>query len=125
MQRQPDDAVRIHPRVRQGDREQGTFARDRSVMRLTPRQQEIVRLVAEGLKDVVIGRRLGIGTATVKNYVIRIQHRLGLASRHEVARWASARIDPTNPQGRLRRSAVTEDLPEYAGDDSIFSSSGL
>ncbi len=50
---------------------------------LTPRQREILRLLATGLENKQIARRLGIGTHTVKTHVSRVLQKLGAASRTE------------------------------------------
>src|SRR6476469_3886062 len=76
---------------------------DPSRRRLSPREREVALLMADGLKDELIARRLGISAATVGNYVMRIRRRLKLDSREELAAWVRARIDPDDPSGRLRR----------------------
>lgn len=50
---------------------------------LTPRQREILRLIADGLENKQIARKLGIGVHTVKTHVSRVLHKLGAASRTE------------------------------------------
>ena len=50
---------------------------------LTPRQREILRLLALGLENKQIARRLGIGVHTVKTHVSRVLAKLGVASRTE------------------------------------------
>lgn len=50
---------------------------------LTTRQREILNLLAEGLQNKQIARRLGIGSQTVKTHVSRILERLETASRTE------------------------------------------
>ena len=50
---------------------------------LTPRQREILRLLAAGLENKQIARRLGIGVHTVKTHVSRVLHKLGASSRTE------------------------------------------
>jgi DNA-binding NarL/FixJ family response regulator len=48
---------------------------------VTPRQREILGLIAEGLTSGEIAERLGLSTFTVKNYVERTFSRLGVYSR--------------------------------------------
>lgn len=48
---------------------------------VTPRQRDILRLIAEGLTSAEIGEKLGLSTFTVKNYVERTFSRLGVYSR--------------------------------------------
>ena len=55
---------------------------------LTPRELEVVALVAAGLADKEIGRRLGISVRTAEYHAERIRAKLGCTSRTQVARWA-------------------------------------
>ena len=55
---------------------------------LTPREVEVVRLVARGLSNEEIARASGISRATVKTHVSAVLLKLGLSSRIEVAVWA-------------------------------------
>jgi two-component system nitrate/nitrite response regulator NarL len=55
---------------------------------LTPRQQEIVALVAEGLSNAEIAARLTLTTGTAGNHVGQIIRRLELRNRVQVAVWA-------------------------------------
>lgn len=55
---------------------------------LTPREQEILRLIADGLSNKMIARRLDISEGTVKVHVKHLLKKLGLRSRVEVAVWA-------------------------------------
>lgn len=50
---------------------------------LTDRQQEIVRLLAAGLPNKQIARRLDIGVETVKTHISKILAKLGVSSRTE------------------------------------------
>jgi DNA-binding CsgD family transcriptional regulator len=78
-------------------------ASDPRVRRLTDRELQVARLVAEELKDVAIARRLSLSASTVGSYIRNIKQRLKLDSRAEIAAWVTARLDPDNPMGRLRR----------------------
>jgi DNA-binding NarL/FixJ family response regulator len=53
------------------------------VEELTPRELEVLRLLAEGLPNKSIARRLGISEHTVKFHVNAILGKLGVASRTE------------------------------------------
>ncbi len=55
---------------------------------LTPREKDILRLIAEGLSNKMIGRRLDISDGTVKVHVKHLLKKLNLRSRVEVAVWA-------------------------------------
>jgi two-component system nitrate/nitrite response regulator NarL len=54
-----------------------------AVEALTPREQEVLQLLAEGLSNKVIARRLGISEHTVKFHVNTILGKLGAQSRTE------------------------------------------
>ena len=49
--------------------------------RLTPTQQAVLELMAEGLHDDAIARRAGISTTTVRRHITAIMSRLGVSSR--------------------------------------------
>lgn len=48
---------------------------------LTPRETEVLRLVAEGLSNRAIGERLFLGEATVKTHLLRTFEKLGVNDR--------------------------------------------
>ncbi|MEM9651190.1 MAG: response regulator transcription factor [Actinomycetota bacterium] len=52
---------------------------------LSPREQDVLRLVATGLNNREIGQRLHLSAGTVKNHVSAIIRRLGTADRTEAA----------------------------------------
>jgi two-component system nitrate/nitrite response regulator NarL len=51
---------------------------------LATRESQVANLVAEGLANKEIARRLGITTHTVSNYLFRIYNKLGISSRVEL-----------------------------------------
>ncbi|SFM69286.1 two-component system response regulator NarL [Marinobacter zhejiangensis] len=55
---------------------------------LTPREKDILKLIADGLSNKMIGRRLDISDGTVKVHVKHLLKKLKLRSRVEVAVWA-------------------------------------
>ncbi|MGA8875794.1 MAG: response regulator transcription factor [Candidatus Korobacteraceae bacterium] len=57
---------------------------------LTPRQEEIVYLVVEGLRNREIAQRLNISEHTIRNYLFRIFEKLGVSSRTELILYAVA-----------------------------------
>jgi ATP/maltotriose-dependent transcriptional regulator MalT len=54
--------------------------------RLTSRELEVLALVAEGLDNQVIGRRLGVSRSTVKHHLEAIFGKLGVHGRMEAVR---------------------------------------
>jgi DNA-binding NarL/FixJ family response regulator len=54
-------------------------------VRLTPREHDVVRLVAEGRSNDEIGIVLGIGSKTVETHLARVFERAGVTSRTELA----------------------------------------
>lgn len=52
--------------------------------KLSPREQEVVRLLAQGKSNREIGKLLFISEKTVKNHVSNILQKLGLSDRQEV-----------------------------------------
>jgi DNA-binding NarL/FixJ family response regulator len=55
---------------------------------LTPREIEVLRLVAEGSTNREIAERLYLSEGTVKNHVSRVLTRLGLRDRTQAAIYA-------------------------------------
>jgi DNA-binding NarL/FixJ family response regulator len=64
---------------------------------LTRREREVAFLVAEGLKNRSIARRLAISPATVATYVQRIQARLDLRDRREIETWIHEQGSTSHP----------------------------
>ena len=58
---------------------------------LTPREIEVLNLLAEGLANKAIAARLGISDQTVKFYVASICGKLGAANRTDAVRIALTR----------------------------------
>jgi DNA-binding NarL/FixJ family response regulator len=54
-------------------------------VRLTRREHDVVRLVADGRSNDEIGAALGIGAKTVETHLARLFERIGVASRTELA----------------------------------------
>ncbi len=58
---------------------------------LTPgadRERQVLKMIAGGLSNKMIGNKLGITEGTVKVHVKNLLHKLGLRSRVEAAVWS-------------------------------------
>jgi DNA-binding CsgD family transcriptional regulator len=64
---------------------------DQSVGVLSPREIEVADLVAEGLSNPAIARRLYLSRPTVASHVAHILTKLGFTSRAQIAAWAAQR----------------------------------
>lgn len=58
---------------------------------LTDREREVLRHIARGYMYKEVAHRLGISVKTVEAHVSAVLRKLQLSSRHELARWATAR----------------------------------
>ncbi len=56
--------------------------------RLTPREREIVQLLAEGRTNACIAQALGLSLKTVENHRFNVMQKLEVSSVVEVVRWA-------------------------------------
>jgi len=79
---------------------------------LTPREEEVVQLLADGLRNREIAARLGLSDNTVKNYIFRIFEKLGFSNRVEVVLYATAR---QQEQERLTQVAVQQSASNLVG----------
>lgn len=68
--------------LREDDKSQG-----RNLEALTRREQQILKYIAEGLSNKLIGRKLDIAEATVKVHVKHLMKKLNFRSRVEAAVW--------------------------------------
>jgi two-component system, NarL family, nitrate/nitrite response regulator NarL len=59
----------------------------RATLALTAREMQVVELLAAGLSNKDIARRLNIGVATTKSHVHNLLGKLGVQRRAQVARW--------------------------------------
>jgi len=61
---------------------------------LSPRELEVLRLVAQGLANKQIGRSLGISERTVKVHLGNVFRRIGVGDRTSAALWARENLGP-------------------------------
>jgi DNA-binding CsgD family transcriptional regulator/tetratricopeptide (TPR) repeat protein len=76
--------------------------------RLTPRETEVLGLLADGLTDAAIAQHLVLSRRTVEHHVAAILTKLGVTSRHQAARAAA---QPSHP-------GVTQNPGVISGGDS-------
>jgi DNA-binding NarL/FixJ family response regulator len=72
---------------RAGDRVGG----DAELDELTPREREVLQLIARGYRYKEIAARLHLSIKTVEAHVSSVLRKLQLSSRHELSRWAQER----------------------------------
>ena len=58
---------------------------------LTPRERQVLRLIARGYSYRDIGTELEISTKTVESHVSSVLRKLQLSNRHQLSHWASER----------------------------------
>ncbi|ALE72676.1 Regulatory protein, LuxR:Response regulator receiver [Pseudonocardia sp. Ae168_Ps1] len=84
----PKATAAVLERLRRGDTATQSDPRYES---LSPQEQRILELIADGLTNRQIGGELHLAEKTVKNYVSSILHKLGYARRTEAAVYAVER----------------------------------
>lgn len=62
---------------------------DPDLDQLSPREQEVMRLLARGYAYKEIARRLSISIKTVETHASNVLRKLQMSSRHELTRWAA------------------------------------
>jgi DNA-binding NarL/FixJ family response regulator len=64
---------------------------DPELDQLTPRERDVLRLIARGYAYKEVARRLSLSVKTVETHVSSVLRKLQLSSRHELTRWATER----------------------------------
>ena len=85
--------------------------------RLTPREREIVSFLRQGMRNKQIAGEMGITEGTVKIYLFRLFHKLGVRNRFELARCGTLDqlqltplVQPVPLKGRRRYCGRTSSL---------------
>lgn len=71
-----------------GDGPDRTVAEARERFGLTAREQEVLRLLAEGFTNLQMAKILAISPHTVKSHVVHVYDKLGVGDRAQAAVWA-------------------------------------
>jgi len=64
---------------------------DPELDQLTPREKDVLRLIARGFAYKQVARKLDISIKTVETHVSSVLRKLQLSNRYELARWANKR----------------------------------
>jgi DNA-binding NarL/FixJ family response regulator len=64
---------------------------DEELDALSPREREVMRLIARGYTYREVARELVLSVKTIETHVSAVLRKLQLSNRHELARWAAAR----------------------------------
>ena len=67
----------------------GEVVGDAELDELTPREREVLQLIARGYMYKEIAARLHLSVKTVESHVSNVLRKLQLSTRHELARWAT------------------------------------
>ncbi|MFE9253912.1 response regulator transcription factor [Streptomyces sp. NPDC006879] len=70
--------------------------------RLTPREQDVLTLLSDGLSNDQVAHRLGLHVGTVKDHIRAVYAKCGVTNRVEAALFAHG-IDTTSPPSRKTR----------------------
>jgi len=91
---------------------------------LSNREEDVMRLVAEGWGNREIARKLGLSEHTVKNYLFHIFDKLGISNRVELVLYAITNPKKTSPSEQVTDTAVPGKdrlkLPSVAPIDHSF-----
>ena len=84
--------------------------------RLTGRELEVAGLVAEGLTNHAIARRLSVAPRTAEAHVENIRRKLGVRSRAQIAAWVTEHRSRPGPRRKLAR----RDGPPLASSTAAY-----
>jgi len=93
-------------------------SQQRHSVSLTPREREIVSLLRQGMRNKQIAGEMGITEGTVKIYLFRLFHKLGVRNRFELARCGSLEQLQLGPAAPAAADKVGK--PERARVNSLM-----
>jgi DNA-binding NarL/FixJ family response regulator len=97
-------------RIMEGFRETFRRADEPAVIPLTPKELEILRYVAAGLRNREVGELLDVSEQTVKNHLSSVLHKLGVPNRTHAVTFAVR-------QGWMTLDDVAMDMPSKVSSD--------
>jgi DNA-binding NarL/FixJ family response regulator len=68
-----------------------TTTEEADLDQLTPRERDVLRLIARGYSYKEVAQRLTIGLKTVETHVSSVLRKLQLSNRRELTKWAAER----------------------------------
>ncbi len=86
---------------------------------LTPRELDVLKLVAQGLSNPDIARRLVLSEHTVHRHLANILRKLSLSSRAAAAAWA--RVPGWCEPGPIGVPRIRRDQPDHSRREVISS----
>jgi DNA-binding NarL/FixJ family response regulator len=84
----------------------------KGVVLLTPREEQVVSLVSEGIGNRQIAQHLDIKESSVKKYLLRIYDKLGVSNRVELVLYALAHRGPEIDTPALAKQQAASEAPE-------------
>jgi DNA-binding CsgD family transcriptional regulator len=92
---------------------------------LSPREEQVVNLVAEGIGNREVALQLGIKENTVKKSLLRIYDRLGVSNRVELVLYALTHRGAQTSAPRAKRPPLSSHVAMDSGDRIQVSVGGL
>lgn len=62
---------------------------------MTPREQDVIRLIVQGYRNKQISEELLVSVSTIKKHITNIYHKLNITSRHELIVLINSPSDPS------------------------------
>ena len=101
-------------RLMEGFRESFRLIEEAPINPLTPRERDVLRHVAAGMRNRQIGEVLDIGEQTVKNHLSSVMHKLGVSNRLRAvtaavrAGWLTLDEEATDAESRRRQGRTID-----------------
>lgn len=101
------------------------MSKDREPLKLSPREEQLIRFAAEGLTDTAIAFRLGISEATVGTYWGRVRIKIGPYNRTELVsiflrQEQETKLDAIREENAQVVAALQSAVSEAAVQDSLY-----